>query len=77
MLKDLVEYIARALVDDPDGVVVREIEGEHISVIELSVAKGDLGKVIGKEGRIAQATRTILNSVAAKLQKRAVLEIIE
>ena len=77
MLKDLVEYIAKALVDDPDGVVVREIEGEHTSVIELSVAKGDLGKVIGKEGRIAQAIRTILNAVSAKLHKRAVLEIIE
>jgi len=77
MLKTLVSEIAKALVDNPDKVEVREVEGEHTTVIELSVAKEDLGKVIGKEGRIAQATRTLLNATAAKLKKRVVLEIIE
>jgi len=77
MLKTLVAEIAKALVDNPDKVEVREVEGEHTTVIELSVAKEDLGKVIGKEGRIAQATRTLLNAAAAKLKKRVVMEIIE
>ncbi len=77
MLKTLVAEIAKALVDSPDKVEVREVEGDHTTVIELSVAKEDLGKVIGKEGRIAQATRTLLNAAAAKLKKRVVLEIIE
>ncbi len=77
MLKQLIEYIAKALVDDPDHVKVSEIEGEKTSVIELSVAKDDLGKVIGKQGRTARAMRTILSAASTKIKKRAVLEIIE
>ena len=65
-MKELITYIAKALVDNPDEVEVTEIEGEHSSVIELKVAKGDLGKVIGKQGRTAQAMRTILNAASAK-----------
>lgn len=76
-LKDLIETIACALVDDPTSVEVKEIEGEQISVVELKVAKSDLGKVIGKKGRTAGAMRTILSAAATKLGKRAVLEIIE
>jgi predicted RNA-binding protein YlqC (UPF0109 family) len=75
--KELVEYIAKALVDRPDQVKVSEIEGEKTSVIELSVAKEDLGKVIGKQGRTARAIRVILGAVSASLGKRSVLEIIE
>ena len=75
--KELVEYIAKALVDYPDQVKVSEIEGERTSVIELSVAKEDLGKVIGKQGRTAGAIRVILGAVSANLGKRSVLEIIE
>jgi len=77
MLKELIEYIARALVDNPDQVRVSEIEGEQTSVIELRVAKEDLGKVIGKQGRTARAMRTILSAASTKIRKRAVLEIIE
>ena len=77
MLKQLIEFIAKALVDDPDHVKVSEIEGERTSVIELSVAKDDLGKVIGKQGRTARAMRTILSAASTKVKKRAVLEIIE
>jgi uncharacterized protein len=77
VLKELIEYIARALVDSPDQVKVSEIEGEKTSMIELSVAKDDLGKVIGKEGRNARAMRTILSGASAKTHKRVVLEIIE
>ncbi len=76
-MRELVEYIARALVDDSDSVKVTEVEGENVTVIELRVAQGDLGKVIGKQGRTARAIRTILNANATKLRKRAVLEIIE
>jgi uncharacterized protein len=76
-MKELIEYIAKALVDDPDGVKVTEVEGEVTSVIELRVAKSDLGKVIGKEGRTARAMRTLLTAASTKLKKRAVLEIIE
>ncbi len=76
-MKDLVKYIAQALVDDPDAVAVNEIEGEQTSVIELRVAKDDLGKIIGKHGRTAQSMRTILSAASAKNKKRAVLEIIE
>lgn len=75
--KELVEYIAKALVDHPDQVKVSEIEGEKTSVIELSVAKEDLGKVIGKQGRTASSIRVILGAVSANLGKRFVLEIIE
>jgi predicted RNA-binding protein YlqC (UPF0109 family) len=77
MLKELVEFMARALVDNPEKVRVSEIEGEQTSVIELRVAKEDLGKVIGKQGRTARAMRTILSAASTKIRKRAVLEIIE
>jgi uncharacterized protein len=76
-MKDLIGYIARALVDNPDEVSVSEIEGNQTSVLELSVAKEDLGKVIGKQGRTARAMRTILSAASAKVKKRTVLEIIE
>lgn len=76
-MKELISYIAKALVDKPEEVVVTEIEGEHTSVIELKVAKEDLGKVIGKQGRTAQAMRTILSAASTKINKRSVLEIIE
>jgi len=74
--KDLIEYIAKSLVDHPEQVKVSEIEGERSSVIELSVAKEDLGKVIGKQGRTATAIRIILAGVSAKLKRHSVLEII-
>jgi predicted RNA-binding protein YlqC (UPF0109 family) len=77
MMKELIEFIAKALVDKPEDVVVTEIEGEQTSVIELKVAKEDLGKVIGKQGRTARAMRTILSASSTKLRKRSVLEIIE
>jgi predicted RNA-binding protein YlqC (UPF0109 family) len=76
-MRELVEYMAKALVDDSDNVNVTEVEGERVTVIELRVAPGDLGKVIGKQGRTARALRTILNANATKLRKRAVLEIVE
>ena len=77
VMKELVEYIAKALVDRPEQVQVTEIEGEQTSVIELKVAKEDLGKVIGKQGRTARAIRTLLSAASTKIGKRAVLEIIE
>ena len=76
-MKDLIAYIAKALVDKPEEVVVTEIEGQQTSVIGLKVAKEDLGKVIGKQGRTARAMRTILSGASAKIKKRSVLEIIE
>jgi len=76
-MKQLIEYIARALVDNPEAVDVSEISGEQTSVIELKVAKDDLGKVIGKQGRTARAMRTILSAASTKIKKRSVLEIIE
>jgi predicted RNA-binding protein YlqC (UPF0109 family) len=76
-MKDLISYIAKALVDKPEDVLVTEIEGEQTSVIELKVAKEDLGKVIGKQGRTARAMRTILSAASTKINKRSVLEIIE
>ena len=76
-MRELVEHMARALVDDSNAVQVREVEGERVTIIELRVAPGDLGKVIGKQGRTARAMRTILNANATKLKKRAVLEIVE
>ncbi len=69
--------MVKALVDKPDEVSLREVEGEKTTVLELRVAKEDLGKVIGKQGKTAKAMRTILNATATKLKKRAVLEIIE
>lgn len=77
MLRELVEQMAKSLVDNPNEIEVKEIEGEQTSVIELKVAKEDLGKVIGKQGRTARAMRTILNAASTKVKKRAVLEIIE
>jgi predicted RNA-binding protein YlqC (UPF0109 family) len=76
-VRDLVEVIAKALAEYPDEIQVKEISGQQISVIELRAAKGDLGKIIGKEGRNAHALRTIVNAAATKLRKRAVLEILE
>ncbi len=77
MLKELIEFVAKSLVDYPEKVKVTEIEGEKTSVIELIVAKEDLGKVIGKQGKTARALRTILAAASNKVNKRAVLEIIE
>jgi predicted RNA-binding protein YlqC (UPF0109 family) len=76
-MKELIEYIAKALVDDPDQVNVSEVSGDQTCVLELKVAKEDLGKVIGKQGRSARAMRTILSAASTKLKKRTVLEIIE
>jgi uncharacterized protein len=76
-MKELIKFIAEALVDKPDQVEVTEIEGERTSVLELKVAKEDLGKIIGKQGRTARAIRTILAAASAKINKRVVLEIME
>jgi len=76
-MKELVELIARALVDRPESVVVREADEPQSTVLELRVAQGDLGKVIGKQGRTARAIRTILNASGIKLKKRFVLDIVE
>jgi uncharacterized protein len=76
-LKDLISFIAKALVDDPDAVDVQLIEGERTLIVELTVGDGDLGKVIGKDGRTARAMRTLLAATSAKQSKRAVLEILE
>ena len=76
-MKELVASIAKALVDEPEEVVVNEIQGQQTFVIELKVAKEDFGKVIGKQGRTAQAIRTILSAASTKLKRRSVLEIIE
>lgn len=76
-LRNLVETMAKALVDFPEQVAVAEVEGEQTTVIELKVAKEDLGKIIGKEGRTARSLRTILAAVSTKLKKRSVLEILE
>ncbi|WP_031386341.1 KH domain-containing protein [Desulfonatronum thiodismutans] len=76
-MKELIEYIATSLVDQPEAVQVSLVEGEQSSVVELRVAKEDLGKVIGKQGRTAKALRTILAAASAKADKRVALEIIE
>jgi len=76
-MKELISYIARALVDYPEQVSVSEVAGDQTAVLELKVAKEDLGKVIGKQGRTARAMRTILSAASAKIKKRTVLEIIE
>jgi predicted RNA-binding protein YlqC (UPF0109 family) len=76
-MKELIEYIAKSLVDQPDVVKVTEVEGERTSVVELCVAKEDLGKVIGKQGKTARAMRTILSAASMKQRKRTILEIIE
>ncbi len=77
MEKELVTYVARALVDDPDQVDVNMIEGEKSTILELRVSASDIGKVIGKHGRIAKAIRTILSAAATKTGKRVVLEILD
>ncbi|MGH9775659.1 MAG: KH domain-containing protein [Candidatus Acidiferrales bacterium] len=76
-MKDLVEAIAKALVDHPESVVVHAIEGEQVTVLELRVAPDDLGKVIGRQGRTAKSIRTILGAAGMKLKKRFTLEILE
>jgi len=76
-LKDLIEYIAKSLVDSPNEVMVSEVEGEQTTIYELKVAQGDIGKIIGKQGRTARSIRNILSSAAMKHKKRAVLEILE
>ena len=76
-MRELVEYIARALVDDSDRVHVTEVEGEQVTVLELRVHPSDLGKVIGKQGRTARSIRTILGAAGMKLKKRFTLEILE
>ena len=76
-MKDLIDYIAKSLVDRPESVTVRETEGEKTTIIELRVAQEDLGKVIGKQGRTARAMRTIINAAGTKIGKRCVLEILE
>ena len=76
-MKELITHIAKSLVDRPDLVSVVEVQGNQTTVLELTVAKEDLGKVIGKNGRTAQAMRTILSAVSSKIKKRTVLEIIE
>jgi len=75
--KDLVVYMAKSLVDDPDGVDVNIVEGEKSTILELKVSEEDIGKVIGKHGRIAKAMRTILSASATKAGKRIVLEILD
>ena len=76
-MKDLISTIARALVDDPDKVSVYEVEGSYTTVLELTVAKSDIGMVIGKKGHTARAIRTILSAASGKTKKRFVMEIIE
>lgn len=76
-LREFVEFMAKSIVDSPEEVQVTEVAGEKTTVIELRVASDDLGKVIGKQGRTAKAIRSILNAAAAKMKKRAVLEILE
>ena len=76
-MKELIEFIVKALVDDPSSVDVKEIQGDKITIYELRVGKEDIGKVIGKRGRTASAIRTIINAVSTKQGKRAELEIIE
>ncbi len=76
-LREFVDFMAKSIVDNPEEVKVTEIAGEKTTVIELRVATEDLGKVIGKQGRTAKALRSILNAMAAKTKKRAILEILE
>ncbi|WP_105615889.1 KH domain-containing protein [Vallitalea okinawensis] len=75
-MKDLVEVIAKALVDNPDAVQVNEVEGERSVIVELKVAPEDMGKVIGKQGRIAKAIRTVIKAAATKEEKKVVVEIL-
>ncbi|HRX15475.1 MAG: KH domain-containing protein [Spirochaetes bacterium] len=75
--KELVDFLVKSLVDNPDDVEINQIEGEKSTILELSVAGDDIGKVIGKHGRIARAIRTVLNAASAKSGKRVVLEILD
>jgi len=76
-LKELAKRIIQALVDYPEQIVISEVEGKQVTVLEIQVAKEDLGKIIGKQGRNARAIRTILNAASAKIKKRTILEIVE
>ncbi len=76
-MKDLIDYLAKSLVDNPDAVEVKETQGEVASVLELRVAKEDLGRIIGKQGRTAKSIRTILNAAASRVNRKVVLEIVE
>ena len=76
-MQDLVRHIVRHLVDDPEQIRIAEIDGEHTTVLELRVAKEDMGKIIGKEGRIAKAMRVILSAATSKDHKKSLLEIVE
>ena len=76
-MKELIEDIAKALVDTPEDVSVRQVDGEQVTVLELKVAPGDLGKVIGKQGRTARSIRTLLGAAGMKLNRRFTLEILE
>ena len=76
-MKDLIEFIVKALVDSPDTVAVQEVEGDKVTVYELTVSPDDIGKVIGKEGRTIKSIRTVMSCAAAKLNKRVMLELIE
>lgn len=76
-MKELIEFIVKALVDDPASIDIQEVAGDKITIYELRSSKSDIGKIIGKKGRTASAIRTILNAVSARQGKRAVLEIIE
>jgi predicted RNA-binding protein YlqC (UPF0109 family) len=76
-MKELVQYVAKSLVSNPDAVEVKETQGETASVLELKVAKEDLGRIIGKQGRTAKSIRTILNAAASRANRKVVLEIVE
>ncbi len=76
-MKQLLEHIAKGLVDDPDRVDVQQVESERLIILELRVAPDDMGKVIGKQGRIAKAIRTVVNAAAVKENKRVVVEIVQ
>jgi hypothetical protein len=76
-MKELVQYLAKSLVNNPDAVEVKETEGDSASVVELRVAKEDLGRIIGKQGRTAKSIRTILNAAASRTNRKVVLEIVE
>ena len=75
-MKELVEYLAKSLVDNPDAVTVNEVDGEQSLILELKVVPDDMGKVIGKQGRIAKAIRTVVKAAAVKEHKRVIVEII-
>lgn len=76
-MKELIKHIIQALVDHPEQIVISEVEGKQVTVLEIKAAKEDLGQIIGKQGRNAKAIRTILNAASAKAQKRTIMEIIE